>query len=194
MTYAADLISCRMYHGSIEAVNGFTKNLFAAFNFRLLPFVFVFAWLAVMFLKPITSLLLMITGPEPQTQAINPMICIGLSVLLWLIPYIELGITFWPGAALSVHNPVKRNCCLAVLAKQPEGTPVLEGPRTSPNRIGGGFRNWRVSGSKAFWRGVSLPSSQPTWCYCKGNAAAMPTIFCHPEPGIADALTSIVTR
>ena len=55
VTYAADLISCRMYHGSIEAVNGFTKNLFAAFNFRLLPFVFVFAWLAVMFLKPITS-------------------------------------------------------------------------------------------------------------------------------------------
>ena len=34
----SDLISCRMYQGGGEAVQGFTKNLFAAFDFRLLIF------------------------------------------------------------------------------------------------------------------------------------------------------------
>lgn len=90
--YIADLITCRMYRNSREAFYGLVKNLFAAFGFRLLPYSFVFLWLAVMFWGPLIVLALMILGQAPQSQAYELAACIGISLLLWLIPYIELGI------------------------------------------------------------------------------------------------------
>jgi len=90
VAYAADLISCRMYRETREAVNGFVKNLFAAFDFRLLPFLFIFTWLAVMFWEPLVVLLLLILGQAPLARAIDLTVCIGLSLLIWLVPYIDL--------------------------------------------------------------------------------------------------------
>jgi len=92
--YIADLISCRMYRNSRETFNGFAKNLFAAFDFRLLPFLFIFLWLAVLFLGPLIILMFMIFGQIPHIQASNLFICIGLSIILWLLPYIYLGIPY----------------------------------------------------------------------------------------------------
>ena len=92
VAYVADLISCRMYHENKEVFNGFVKNLFAAFDFRLIPFIFVFLWLTVMFWEPLIVLFLMVFGSVPQAQAIDITLCLGLSVLLWVIPYVELGI------------------------------------------------------------------------------------------------------
>ena len=94
VSYAADLISCRMYRDSREAMQGFIKNLFAAFDFRVLPFVFVFAWLAVMFLIPLVVLGMVVFGQAPGTQVTYLLICIGLSVLLWLAAYLEMGVPF----------------------------------------------------------------------------------------------------
>lgn len=93
--YIADLSSCRMYQSSGEALNGFIKNLFAAFNFRLLLFLFAFFWLAVMFWEPLVVLGLMIFGQAPQAQPGALAACIGLAVSLWLAPYIELKIPTW---------------------------------------------------------------------------------------------------
>ncbi len=94
VAYVADLISCRMYQKNSEAFNGFVKNLFAAFGFRLLPFLFVFLWLAVMFWEPLIILTFMFFGQAPQIPAIYLFICLGLSMILWLLPYIYLGIPF----------------------------------------------------------------------------------------------------
>jgi chlorobactene glucosyltransferase len=90
-----DLITCRMYHGSREAFNGFTKNLFAAFDFHLLSFLFAFLWLAMMFLEPLIVLALLVFGQAPLASAYELAVCAGLSLLLWLIPYLELGIPFY---------------------------------------------------------------------------------------------------
>ena len=90
VVHVADLISCRMYNNSSEAFAGFAKNLFAAFDYRLLPFIFAFIWLLVMFWEPLIVLLLMFLGQAPQASANDLTICLGLSMLLWLIPYIEL--------------------------------------------------------------------------------------------------------
>ena len=68
-----------MYRENREAVNGFVKNLFAAFDFRLLPYLFIFLWLAVMFLEPLIVLLLLILGQAPLARAIDLAVCIGLS-------------------------------------------------------------------------------------------------------------------
>ena len=93
----SDLVSCRMYHNGREAVGGFTKNLFAAFGFRLLPYLFVFLWLAVLFLAPLAVLISSAFGLAPAAQFGALAACMGISVLLWTIPYVETGIPFYLG-------------------------------------------------------------------------------------------------
>jgi chlorobactene glucosyltransferase len=86
----ADLISCRMYHSGREAIAGFAKNLFAAFDYRLLPYLFVYIWLAFLFWHPLFVLAWLILDPSPSPGATYLAVCLGLSILLWLIPYLEL--------------------------------------------------------------------------------------------------------
>ena len=89
-----DLITCRMYHNSREAIDGFTKNLFAAFDFHLTAYLFVFIWLAVLFLWPLILLMAWAFG---QVQSIRPAelaASIGLSLLVWIIPYLHMGMPF----------------------------------------------------------------------------------------------------
>lgn len=93
--HIADLVSCRMYQSSGEALNGFIKNLFAAFDFRLLLFLFAFFWLAVMFWEPLIVLGLMIFDHAPQIEPVAMAACIGMAVSLWLAVYIDLKIPFW---------------------------------------------------------------------------------------------------
>ncbi|GAB4503957.1 MAG: hydroxychlorobactene glucosyltransferase CruC [Anaerolineales bacterium] len=45
-------VSCRMYRGFWDAVDGFTKNIFAFFDYRLSLFVIVWLWMATVFLLP----------------------------------------------------------------------------------------------------------------------------------------------
>jgi chlorobactene glucosyltransferase len=94
VAYVADLISCRMYHSTKETIDGFTKNLFAVFDYRLLPFFFVFIWLFMMFLVPLVVLVVSLFGWLPLTQQTAIVSCLVLSILLWLIPYIEMRIPF----------------------------------------------------------------------------------------------------
>jgi len=93
--YVADLISSRMYHSGREAVNGFTKNLFAASGYRLLPYLFTYVWLFIMFWEPLFVMALLVFGGTPKAQPYALMICIALSYLLWLIQYLELRIPFY---------------------------------------------------------------------------------------------------
>lgn len=90
VTRLSDLISCRMYQGGWEAIQGFSKNLFAAFDFRLFSYVFVFLWLAFQSLTPLIVLVSYIFGKAPNAQIGNLAVCIGLSLLLWTILYLEL--------------------------------------------------------------------------------------------------------
>jgi len=87
-----DLITCRMYHGGREAFDGFSKNLFATFDFHLSIFLFVYIWLAMLLLEPLFVLVALVLGFAPTAQLSELVICIGLSLLIWLIPYLELGL------------------------------------------------------------------------------------------------------
>jgi chlorobactene glucosyltransferase len=95
VSYIADLISCRMYHSAQEAIDGFTKNLFAVFDYRLLPFLFVFIWLFIMFWEPLVVLAFSLIGGLFASQFSAIIACLILSNLLWLIPYIEMKIPFY---------------------------------------------------------------------------------------------------
>ena len=91
VTRLSDLISCRMYQGGWEAIQGFSKNLFAAFDFRLFSYLFVFLWLAFQSLTPLIVLISYIIGKTPNAQIGDLAVCIGLSLLLWTILCLELG-------------------------------------------------------------------------------------------------------
>jgi chlorobactene glucosyltransferase len=97
-----DLITYRMYHGSQEALNGFAKNLFATFNFHLLLFLFVYLWLAVLFLEPLIVLIAMFFGSAPAASLSELIACVGLSFLLWLIPYVKMDVPL----ALGLMYPI----------------------------------------------------------------------------------------
>lgn len=45
-------VSCRMYRDFWQAVDGFTKNVFAFFDYHLLLFVIAWLWIAIAFLVP----------------------------------------------------------------------------------------------------------------------------------------------
>jgi chlorobactene glucosyltransferase len=90
VAYISDLISCRMYRTSQGALDGFTKNLFAAFEFRLLPFLFAFLWLGILFLEPLLLLILKALGRVQFAQLDHLLLCIGLSIAVWIIPYFYL--------------------------------------------------------------------------------------------------------
>lgn len=91
----SDLISCRMYHGGRDAVQGFTKNLFAAFDFRLLLYLFVFLWLAILFWTPAVVLVSLAFGQAPAARVDELAVCVGISLLVWVFPYLEMGIPFY---------------------------------------------------------------------------------------------------
>jgi chlorobactene glucosyltransferase len=57
-----DLVHCRMYHGWRQAVEGFSKNLFAAFGSRLLPYLFVWLWVAWITWQPLLVVVLWVAG------------------------------------------------------------------------------------------------------------------------------------
>jgi chlorobactene glucosyltransferase len=82
-------VQCRMYHDARQVLEGFSKNLFAGFDYRIVPFVFVWLWLGLVFCEPPAILLsrAMVprwSGPSPWLAAA----AIVVSLLLW-------GITLW---------------------------------------------------------------------------------------------------
>jgi chlorobactene glucosyltransferase len=52
-----NLISCRMYRNSSQVFHGLAKNLFPAFEYRILVYLFVWLWLAFLFLEPVLVIL-----------------------------------------------------------------------------------------------------------------------------------------
>jgi len=50
-------VSCRMYHNFIEVVEGFSKNVFAFFDYRILPFIIVLTLIGFAFLEPPLAIL-----------------------------------------------------------------------------------------------------------------------------------------
>jgi chlorobactene glucosyltransferase len=77
-------VSCRMYQDTHQVLEGFSKNLFAAFDYRIVPFVFVWLWLGLVFCEPPVVLLLITIAPS--WAGLSPLLAaaaIAVSLLLW---------------------------------------------------------------------------------------------------------------
>jgi chlorobactene glucosyltransferase len=79
-----ELVSCRMYHGAREVFEGFSKNLYGAFGYRPLPFLFVWLWLGVVTFQP-----LVVLGHRAAGGTMSPvsagtaLAAVLLALLLW---------------------------------------------------------------------------------------------------------------
>ncbi len=93
--HLSDLISCRMYANGKAALEGFTKNYFAVFDFAVLPFIFVYLYLLLLAWLPIIVLCAKALGAAPDASYAYLALCMGLSVLIWLLPFLEARIPSW---------------------------------------------------------------------------------------------------
>jgi len=79
-------ITCRMYRDSRQAWEGFGKNLFAAFDYRVLPFLFVWLWMGMVFLQPVILLALSAIGfSVPDRSIALAAVAVILSLVVWSV-------------------------------------------------------------------------------------------------------------
>jgi chlorobactene glucosyltransferase len=108
-------ISCRMYHSLREACLGFSRSLFAAFGNRLLPYLFVWIWLGIVFLEPAALLLLWAAGlPISPFSPRLAAAAVLLSLLVWVIPLRRFHYPAW--LALLYPVTVFLSMCVAGLS------------------------------------------------------------------------------
>jgi len=73
-------IECRMYRSGREAFDGFSKNLFAAFDYRPWLFVPNWLWLGIVFLLPL---------PLALAGSLSGMLSVAFALLVWGIFYLR---------------------------------------------------------------------------------------------------------
>lgn len=115
---AAGIVSCRMYRGGREAHLGLAKNLFAAFDCRLVPYLLAWLWLATVFLGPVALTCLWAAGRLSLTEVGPSLVSMGLSVGLLLLAYSRLGLPGWlallyPATILAMESVVFRSLWLS---------------------------------------------------------------------------------
>jgi chlorobactene glucosyltransferase len=77
-------VQTRMYRNTTDTFSGISKNLFAVFNHRPIPFTFAWLWLLFVFTQPILGLILLIFGYPIENFSVRlALTAIALSLLLW---------------------------------------------------------------------------------------------------------------
>jgi len=85
-----DLVRCRMYRSYHELSEGLTKNLLAAFGYRLGWFIFIWLWLGVMTFEPLIIVLSHLIG-MPLGDVRPATMAVGLSLGLWGVSHRRWG-------------------------------------------------------------------------------------------------------
>jgi len=77
-----EITSCRMYNDFREAYEGFSKNLFGIFNYHTTISVFIWLFIAMTYLLPLTVLIMAMCGVP---ISLNAIVISSISVFLTLI-------------------------------------------------------------------------------------------------------------
>lgn len=94
MVDATEAVHVRMYHSMRDAFSGFGKNMFAAFEYRVIPFVGVFMAMLSAVLLPFAYFIANGTSKNPALSS-RALILIGLSLALWIIVHIKTKLPLW---------------------------------------------------------------------------------------------------
>ena len=81
-------VTCRMYRNFWETVNGFSKSLFAVFDFRILPYLFGWFLVGMAFIEPAISLVShWMRTPLTSIPLEYAATSVVLSIILWMTAY-----------------------------------------------------------------------------------------------------------
>lgn len=79
---------CRMYRGPAETLSGFSKNLFAVFEYRLIPYLLIWGWTWAAFCLPLMELAAALLGVQIESPYLELAgATVGVSLLLWTLFY-----------------------------------------------------------------------------------------------------------
>jgi chlorobactene glucosyltransferase len=95
-------VSARMYHGFGEAVDGFTKNLFALFGYRVLVALFVWFWLILVTWHPIVTASVLAGLHDFGAQFVVSLVTIAVAAGTWLLISLKFRMPWY----LFVFHPV----------------------------------------------------------------------------------------
>lgn len=88
---AGDYVACRMYDGFSSALDGFSKNLFAVFEFRVIEYLFVWLWLTLITLEPLGVVILWTFEPTRAVFDLGlAVLAVGEMFALWNIALARL--------------------------------------------------------------------------------------------------------
>jgi chlorobactene glucosyltransferase len=91
-----DFISCRMYHNLSETIEGFSKNVFGFFDYRILPFVFTWMAVAAIFLEPLYIVCqAFLAGQTAVLAARLALVAVLETMLLVFMAYRRMGIPLY---------------------------------------------------------------------------------------------------
>ncbi len=91
-----DFVSCRMYHNLSETIEGFSKNVFGFFDYRILPFVFAWMAVAALFLEPLYIVCqALLAGQTAALAARLALVAVLETMLLVFMAYRRLGIPLY---------------------------------------------------------------------------------------------------
>jgi chlorobactene glucosyltransferase len=83
-------VRCRMYRGYHEVLEGFSKNIFAGYDYRLLPYISSWLWLEVLFWEPLLVIGLAAVGVRMTPAQVNlAALAIAMSLVLWSMLYLR---------------------------------------------------------------------------------------------------------
>ncbi len=82
---ATGMVSARLYQGWSEAREGFAKNYFALFNYRLLVALFVWSWLMLITWHPLVTVVATLAKGDLRGPGVAALGTIGLTSVLWML-------------------------------------------------------------------------------------------------------------
>jgi len=92
-----NLLACRMYRGSKQVWDGFSKNLFSITGYRILPHLFIWLWTALIFVAPVVLLIAHLFSPAVISPdvAFRAAASYILALIMWLIMLGKFGLPIY---------------------------------------------------------------------------------------------------
>jgi chlorobactene glucosyltransferase len=107
-------VTCRMYRGFWEAVGGFSKSLFAVFDYRIIPYVLGWSLVGLAFIEPAVALVSRwLRYPLTSIPTGYATLSVMLSIVLWMVAYRR----FKFPAYLVFYYPLSLTLFIAVAAR-----------------------------------------------------------------------------
>ncbi len=97
-----DFVSCRMYRSFSEALQGFAKNYFAIFDYRIIQSLFVWVWMFILCWLP---LFIVIVGSLYSFVPFSMMIICTATILLQTLLWVNASVQFRMPAIVLVLYP-----------------------------------------------------------------------------------------